>query len=111
MHASGSSYIKRLRNRIFIPTPVDPLGIGAQISQSFDVHRQISVDSFYRFGRGPLAFFKNQSDTTPYVIKVMELSFGLQTHPALAALKQPQPQEVFPQERLLRFLSQQAPQV
>jgi hypothetical protein len=111
IHAIGWSYLKRLRNRIFTPIPVDPSGVTAIVSQSFDIHRQVAFDSFSLLGKGPLGFFKNQADTTPYLLRLMETTYGLQNHPAIQALKQPQTQEAFPYERLLRFLSQNAVQV
>ena len=110
-HAIGWSYLKRLRNRIFVPVPVDPNGVSAIVSQSFDTHRQVAFDTFSPLGKGPLGFFKNQADTTPYLLRLMETTYGLQNHPAIQALKQPQTQEAFPYERLLRFLSQNAAQV
>ncbi|MFZ3084394.1 AIPR family protein [Rhodoferax ferrireducens] len=111
IHAIGWSYLKRLRNRIFVPVPVDPGGVGAIVSHSFDAHRQVAVDSFSHLGKGPLGFFKSQSDTTPYLLRVTESAYGLQNHLALPALMLPQGQEAFPRERLLRFLSQNAAQV
>ncbi len=111
VHALGSSYMKKLRKRITVPAPIAPAAIPQIISQSFDLHRQLAVDVFPKFGKGPLAFFKNQSDTTPYLLQLSEKSYQLSDHEALPALKQPQQQEAFPYERLLRFLSQQAPQV
>jgi hypothetical protein len=111
LNAIGWSYMKRLRSRIHAPAPMNPAQIPALISQSFDEHRQTAVDSFTALSTGPLAFFKNQTDTTPYLVAVMERVFGLAGHAALAALKQPQVNEQFKQERLFRFLSQQAPQI
>lgn len=111
VHAIGWTYMKRLRNRIFVPAPLDSASVAAQISRTFDVHRQAAADRFPRLGRGPLAFFKSQSDTNLYVADLMEFTCDLGRHPALPALKQPQPQEAFPNERLFRFMSQQAPQI
>ncbi len=111
LNAIGWSYMKRLRSRILAPAPMNPALIPALISQSFDEHRQVAVDSFTALFTGPLAFFKNQTDTTPYLVTMMERVFGLAGHAALAALKQPQTNELFKQERLFRFLSQQAPQI
>lgn len=111
LHAIGWSYLKRLRDRIFVPAPVDFGSTAILISQSFDSHRQLAFDLFPRFGKGPLAFFKSQGDTTPYSIGVMEAAYGLTGHAALGPLKQPQAHEAFPGERLLRFLSQSATQI
>ena len=111
MHALGWSYLKKLKKRIAVPMPIAPADIPQIISQSFDVHRQLAVDVFPTLGRGPLAFFKNQGDTTPYLLRLSETSYQLSGHEALPALKAPQQNEAFPYERLLRFLSQQAPQV
>lgn len=111
VHALGWSYLKRLRNRIEAPAPVDPGAAATIVSLSFDAHRQVAVDSFAHAGKGPLGFFKSQSDTTPYLLTLAEKAYGLENHLALPALKQPQAQEAFPRERLLRFLSQNATQV
>jgi hypothetical protein len=111
LNAIGWSYMKRLRSRFMAAAPMNPAQIPALISQSFDEHRQIAVDSFTALFTRPLEFFKSQTDTTPYLLTVMESAFGLAGHAALPALKQPQVNEVFNQERLFRFLSQQAPQI
>lgn len=111
LNAIGWSYMKRLRSRIQTAVPVNVAQIPALISQSFDEHRQLAVDSFTAAFTGPLAFFKSQTDTTPYLVDLMEKAFGLAAHAALPALKQPQVDEAFKQERLFRFLSQQAPQI
>ena len=111
LHAIGWSYMKRLRDLTCVSAPMDSTQIPAQISQSFDEHRQKSVDAFSAVFTGPLAFFKSQTDTTPYLAGLMEQSFGLADHAALPALKRPQVNESFKQERLFRFLSQQAPQI
>lgn len=111
LNAIGWSYMKRLRSRIVAASPMNPAQIPALISQSFDEHRQTAVDSFAAVFTGPLAFFKSQTDTTPYLADLMEQAFGLAGHAALPALKRPQVNEAFTQEQLFRFLSQQAPQI
>lgn len=111
LNAIGWSYMKRLRSRIVAAAPMNPAQIPALISQSFDVHRQTAVDSFPAVFMGPLAFFKNQTDTTPYLADFMAQAFGLAGHAALPALKHRQANEAFQQERLFRFLSQHAPQI
>ncbi|MBK7052031.1 MAG: AIPR family protein [Rhodoferax sp.] len=90
-HAIGWSYLKRLRNRIDASSPIEPRTIPAVISASFDTHRQIAFDQYNSLFGGPLAFFKNQTDTTPYLVKVMIQSYDLQDHPAIPALRVAKP--------------------
>ncbi len=93
LHAIGWCYMKRLRSWILKPVPLNPATIPALISQSFDEHRQCGVDAFTASLTGPLAFFKSQTDTTPYLVALMETAFRLANHAALPALKQPQVNE------------------
>lgn len=109
-HAIGWSYLKRLSNRIDAFTPIEPDTIPTLISASFDTHRQIAFDQYERLFGGPLAFFKNQTNTTPYLVKVMIQSYNLQENSAIPALSVAQPKELFP-VRLFNFLSQNAQKV
>lgn len=111
LNAIGWSYMKRFHSRITASAPMNPAQIPGLISQSFDVHRQMAVDSFPSGFTGPLALFKSQTDATPYLADLMEQAFGLAGHAALPALKRPHANEAFKQEHLFRFLSQQAPQI
>jgi hypothetical protein len=113
MHAIGWTYLKRLKNRIHTASLVDPSVIPTLISQSFDVQRQIAVDTYANTTqiKGPLAYFKSQAETTPYLIDVMLQSYGLQNHAALPALQSAQGRENYPRERLFTFIAQSVPQV
>jgi AIPR protein len=110
-NAIGWSYMKRLRLRIATPAPINPAQVSALISQSFDEHRQLAVETLPKGNQNLLSFFKSQANTNPYLIALMERAFGLGDHAALPALKQSQASDELNQERLFRFLSQQAPQI
>jgi AIPR protein len=109
-HAIGWSYMKRLKNRIAVHQIIDPLTIPALVSYSFDIHRQTSADMFTNNPqiKGPLAYFKNLTDTIPYLVKVMETSYGLQQNPALPALKLNPVNVPFNRYALFAYLTQHA---
>ena len=107
-HAIGWVYLKQLRKRIEVPSPVQPKDVPALISVSFDATRQAGFDAFPKI-MGPLAFFKNQGDTTPFVSALMETCYKLKDHQALPPLKQAPGYAGV--EKLLSFMASQAPQV
>lgn len=113
VHAIGWSYLKRLKNKITVPQLIDPTTIPALISQSFDTHRQVAADSFTNVVqfKGPLAYFKNLTDTIPYLISIMETSYGMQQNPALPALKLNPVNVPFNRHALFTYLTQHASQV
>ena len=111
LHAIGWGYLKRVRNLILVPTPIDPGGIPAKISVSFDEHRQRAFDTFPKFGKGPLAFFKNQGDTTPYLLHLLEAGCAVQDQQALTPLKANTVDKPFPHVQLLNYLSQHAARI
>lgn len=111
LHAIGWAYLKRVRNLIQVPVPADPKDIAARISVSFDEHRQRAFDSFPKFGKGPLAFFKSQSDTTPYLLRLLEAGCIVQDQQALVPLKASTVDKPFPHVQLLNYLSQHAAQI
>jgi hypothetical protein len=113
VHAIGWTYLKKLKGRIITPQILDPVTVPALISQSFDTHRQIAADAFtigVQF-KGPLAYFKNLTDTIPYLIKVMEAGYGLQQDPALPPLKLNPVNVPFNRYALFTYLTQHASQV
>jgi hypothetical protein len=113
VHAIGWSYLKRLKNKITAPQLIDPTTIPALISLSFDTHRQTAADAFTNAAqlKGPLAYFKNLTDTIPYLISVMETSYGMQQNPALPALKLNPVNAPFNRYALFTYLTQHASQV
>lgn len=113
VNAIGWVFMKRLRTRIQAANLVDLAGAQQQISQSFDELRQQGADLFkvLHLDKGPLAFFKNQSYTVPFLSRLMETNYQLGQHAALPALKVATANEAFPSERLFTFMSQQAPQI
>ena len=111
LHTIGWAYLKRLRNLIQIPIPVDPETIEAKISVSFDEHRQLAFDLFPKDGKGPMAFFKSQGDTTPYVLRLLQNSCANQNNEALDFLKANPGVVPFPHANLLNYLSQNLAQI
>lgn len=111
LHTIGWAYLKRVRSLIQAPVPVDPKDIAARISVSFDEHRQRVFDSFPKYGKGPLAFFKNQGDTTPYLLSLLEAGCAVQDQQALTPLKASTVDKPFPHVQLLNYLTQQAAQI
>jgi hypothetical protein len=113
VHAIGSVLAKRLIKKMDIAQIVDTGKIGAEISTAFDELRQQGIDLYKSTPHvgGPLYFFKSQADTVPFSAGLMERNYGLSDHAALPALKQKQGTESFPQERLFKFMTQQAPQI
>lgn len=112
-HAIGWSLLKLFRNRIRSAQISDVRAIPNLVSRPFDENRQLAADQFLNnpIAKGPLAFFKSQTDTTPYLIQLMLKGCKLESHPAIAALNTPSANESFPREKLFAFLTQNAPQV
>lgn len=112
-HAMGSIFIKRLKKRIEQPVPTTEDDIARAISVDFDIFRQCAVDHFESSFSGPLAFFKNQSSTQGYMIRVMKDCYNLKEDSALPHLEKipTSKDEAFPRERLFNFLAQKAPQI
>jgi hypothetical protein len=113
VHAIGSVLVKRLAKKIDASQVIDRGQIRVQISVPFDELRQQCVDVFRstHSDKGPLAFFKNQTETVPFLARVMEQNYGLANHPALPALKQAKKTDQFPQEGLFRFMASHALQI
>jgi hypothetical protein len=113
MHAIGQVLHKRLRQRIEAAEPVDPNNVGPLLSQPFDVLRQQAADLFREtvIGHGPLAHFKSQEYTVPYLRRLMAMNYGLTDHSAVTALDVYHHGDPFPRAGLFKFLTQQAPQI
>lgn len=113
LHAIGFVLLKRLRSRIDIAQPIDTTQIGRLLSHPFDTLRQQAADLFQNSvtGCGPLAHFKSQERTIPFVNALMTENFGFTGHAAIAPLNVLHSGDAFPMARLFRFLSQQAPQI
>lgn len=112
-HAMGAIFIKRLKKRIERPVPTTEDDIAKAISVDFDTFRQNATDHFESSFSGPLAFFKNQSSTQGYMIKVMKDCYNLKDDSAVPHLEKipPSKDEVYPREKLFSFLAQKAPQI
>ena len=111
LNAIGWSFLKRLRGRIQVAAPLDPSTIAGLVSQPFDAQRQVAFDLFPKEFVGPLAYFKSQTDTTPFLINLLERAYGMHGDPTVQTLKQPQVNEAFPRQKLFAYLCQRAPQI
>ncbi len=113
LHAIGAVLVKRLRSRIDMAHPFNAADIGQLLSRPFDELRQQAADLFQSWGAGcgPLAHFKSQERTVPFVNALMTINYGCSGHPAIAPLNIARSTDAFPLARLFNFLSQQAPQI
>lgn len=113
MHAIGAVLLKRLRTQMDVARPIDPAGIGQLLSQPFDELRQQAADLFDASvtNCGPLAHFKSQERTIPFLANLMTINYGFTEDSAIAPLSVPRHDDPFPFARLFRFLSQRAPQL
>lgn len=113
LHAIGSILVKRLRNRIDVAQPINTASIGQILSHPFDEVRQQAADLFQNTvtGCGPLAHFKSQERTVPFMKVLMTQHYGFTGHQAIAPLNISRSTDAFPLARLFNFLSQQAPQI
>lgn len=106
--------MKRLRNRINAPTPINQSELSAFLSHSLDELRQQTFDLGQRklFMQGPLAYFRNQGNVIPFIAELMETHFTLTNDPAIAPLRNIQTAgDAYPRKRLIDYLSSRAPQL
>jgi hypothetical protein len=105
--------LKRLRSKIDIAQPINPAQIGQLLSQPFDELRQQTADLFQGTftDRGPLAHFKSQERTVPFLKTLMIQNYGLAGDLAIQPLSAPRHDDVFPSAKLFNYLGQKAPQI
>lgn len=115
VHCTTAIMMKRLLNRL--KAAAEPIGeseLAAVISAPLDTLRQQVADRFKAMAllRGPLAFFRNQSDAIELQVSVMTQNFALQADPAIEAIKKTSgSSELFPRQKLVEYLLSRAPQV
>lgn len=113
IHAISAVLLKRLRSKVDVAQPINPLHIGPLLSHPFDVLRQQAADLFAAtfIDRGPLAHFKSQERTVPFLKTLMIENYGLAGDLAIQPLSAPRHDDVFPSAKLFNYLSQRAPQI
>jgi len=104
---------KRLHSTIKQAKLLAEVQLSASLSKTFDDLRQSHIDSYRRIDstKGPLAFFRSQTDVVPFLADLMITHFGLQSD-SIARQKrnQDQPGQPYP-EALFRYLCHKAPKI
>lgn len=106
---------KRCRNRVNEPDVLKQTQLDALLSAPLDQCRQACWDKARLIvgqGRSVLSYFQNQGSTVRLLDGCMAAIYGHEQAEAYQALKQvADRREAFPQERLFRYLTTQAPQI
>lgn len=117
-------FIKKFRGLIGSPNLIDwhDQTIANIFSYEFDELRQQCFDlalSFSLNNKGPLSFFRSQSDTIPFLVDLMVRNYALDSDVAVIRMKnnvshivgREQNPERYPREKLIKYLSSKAPQL
>ncbi len=106
---------KRCRTRVNEPDVLKQVQLNALLSAPLDQCRQACWDKARPLvgqGRSVLSYFQNQGSTVRLLDGCMSAIYGLEQAEAYQAVKQvTDRREAFPQERVFRYLSTQAPQI
>lgn len=106
---------KRCRNRVNEPDVLKQAQLDALLSAPLDQCRQACWDKARLMvgqGRSVLSYFQNQGSTIHLLDGCMAAIYGHEQAEAYQALKQvAERREAFPQERVFRYLTTQAPQI
>ncbi|AMO94003.1 AIPR family protein [Collimonas fungivorans] len=106
---------KRCRTRVNEPDVLRQTQLNELLSAPLDECRQACWDKARPLvgkGRSVLSYFQNQSSTVRLLDGCMSAIYGLETEDAYQAVKQvADRREAFPQEKVFRYLSTQAPQI
>lgn len=106
---------KRCRNRVNEPDVLKQTQLDALLSAPLDQCRQACWDKarvMVGQGRSVLSYFQNQGSTVRLLDGCMSAIYGHEQAEAYQALKQvADRREAFPQERVFRYLTTQAPQI
>ena len=106
---------KRCRTRVNEPDVLKQVQLNALLSDPLDQCRQACWDKARPLvgqGRSVLSYFQNQGSTVRLLDGCMSAIYGLEQAEAYQAVKQvTDRREAFPQERVFRYLSTQAPQI
>lgn len=121
-YAMGWLLVKRLRMAISTERLVDETKLATTLSVPFDELRQLlwtktqnatlsSAGPPPEYFRGPLAFFRNQTDVVPLLQEIAIENFGLAQDPVIGHKKQQQPTGQPYPEALFAYLISKAPQI
>ena len=106
---------KRCRTRVNEPDVLKQAQLNALLSAPLDQCRQACWDKARPLvgqGRSVLTYFQNQSSTVRLLDSCMSSIYGLEQAEAYQAVKQvADRKEAFPQEKVFRYLTTQAPQI
>jgi hypothetical protein len=115
IYAVAAVLAKRCRTRVNEPDVLKQVQLNELLSAPLDHCRQTCWDiakPLVGQGRSVLAFFKNQGSTVHLLDKAMACVYGLdQTEGYLAVTSFADRLEVFPREKLFRYLNSQAKQI
>lgn len=112
----ASALIKRFRNRITLPTTVDPVTLPPLISGPLDQIRQEALDLAHDHMKfeGPLAFFKKAERAVPFLIELMKKNYQreqFKVETDSSKLHQLAQEKVSLEQDLARRLAHAAPQL
>ena len=106
---------KRCRTRVNDPDVLKQVQLNELLSAPLDQCRQSCWDRARPLvgqGRSVLSYFQNQGSTVSLLDSCMSAIYGLEQADAYQAVKQiADRREVFPQEKVFRYLTTQAPQI
>ena len=106
---------KRCRTRVNEPDVLKQTQLNALLSAPLDQCRQACWDKARPLvgqGRSVLSYFQNQGSTVRLMDGCMSAIYGLEQAEAYQAVKQvTDRREAFPQEKVFRYLTTQAPQI
>lgn len=104
---------KRLLSVIKLPRLLEEAQLSTALSRPLDELRQSHIDSYRRMNstKGPLAFFRSQTDVIPFLVDLVITHFRLQSD-AIAKKKrnQNQTEEAYPVD-LFQYLTYKAPKI
>ncbi len=113
VHALAWVLVKRVRRECEAPKLVDEIKVAAVFGPAFDILRQLiwTKAEPLLVDKGPLAFFRNQTDVLRLLESLMIDDYGLAADPAVAKKQgQQNPKEPYPTE-LFGYLVSKAPQI
>ena len=111
--ALGFVLAKRLKDAVGGAVLIDEEKLRSELSPMFDALRQELWNKTdpRTMMKGPLAIFRNQTDTVPLLRDVMTEHYGLSADPAIGHIaSQSRPGQQYP-EALFKYLADKAPQI
>jgi hypothetical protein len=114
VHCVSAVMMKRLSQKLKASAaPLDVDVLAATIGAPLDALRQQAFDLFKAMSlvRGPLAFFRNQTDAVSFQVRLMTKNFGLEADAVVDTLgKATGSHEQYPRQKLTEYLVSKAPQ-